>query len=116
MSASRRPVGGRASTTLSILKINSRRRYLIRSPVNGDVRGRFTWWLGMADGEFAGAGRRGAGERFPVNTNAAAATIASTIAELPAAITARRIERAGGFEDFKGSRLPPDASTKPCEG
>jgi len=45
-----------------------------------------------------GAGRVAAGEWFPVSTTATAARIASAIAELPAAITVRRVERA---EDFK---------------
>jgi hypothetical protein len=111
MSAICRPVGGLARTMLSILKISSRRRYLIRSPVNGEVSGRFTWWLGAGDGEFAGADRLGAGEWFPVSTTATAARIASAIAELAAAISVRRVGRAG---DFKGLRLPPQARTKPC--
>ncbi len=52
MSAFVSPVGGLACTTLSILKISSRRRYLMRSPVNGEVSGPFSVCVGViGDGD-----------------------------------------------------------------
>src|SRR6266700_6517298 len=51
MSALVSPVGGRACGTLSILKISSRRRYLVRSPVNGEVSGLLARCVGVGVGD-----------------------------------------------------------------
>src|SRR6266487_3053434 len=96
MSAFVSPVGGVAWTTLSILKISSRRRYLIRFPVNGERSGWCTCRLWVGVGEMTGFERGGgdAGAWWLVKTMARLAKAASAIAEPPAAISTRRVVRA----------------------
>src|ERR1022692_523503 len=106
MSAFVSPVGGRAWMTLSILKIRTRRRYLIRSPVNGEVSGGFTGWLGAGDGVMTGSARGGdgGGDLWLMSTKAVPARMSNAIAEPTAAISARRVTRT---PHHKGPRLPP---------
>src|SRR5215470_3592616 len=102
MSACMRPVGGRAWTTLSILKIRTRRRYLILSPVNGDVSGPFAWWAREDDGVTVDPEPLDAGELHAASATATAAVPAR--AGLRAAISTLRV---GRIENLKGPRLPP---------
>src|SRR5262249_53427731 len=101
MSACARPVGGRAWTTLSILKIRTLRRYLIRSPVNGDVSGPFAWWARVDDGVPVDPWPLDAGELHADSVTATAVRPAK--AGLTAAISALRV---GRIENLKGPRLP----------
>src|SRR5579859_378511 len=96
MSALVSPVGGRACGTLSILKISTRRRYLIRLPVNGEVSGPFAWCVG-ATGEGDGANlrsdRAGGCERWLISTKARPARRVNAIAAPTAAASARFVVR-----------------------
>src|SRR6266567_4942468 len=107
MSALVSPVGGRACTTLSILKIRTRRRYLIRSPVKGDLSGGFFEGLGAGEGAMTGSERGGddlGGDSRLMSTKAVPARMLNAIAVPTAAISARRDTRT---PHHKGPRLPP---------
>src|SRR6266567_3540891 len=99
MSALVSPVGGRACGTLSILKISSRRRYLIRSPVNGEVSGLLARCVGVGvgdgDGVTFGSDRADDGVLRLIRTKATPARRANAIAAPTAAISARLVLRTG---------------------
>src|SRR6266545_7692081 len=87
MSARVRPVGGRASTTLSILTASTGRSAFTRSPVNGDISGLAGLWTGTGTGEGVGVGEAialtGLGlfaqKAIPVTMTAMTATAANTV-------------------------------------
>src|SRR6266567_2564857 len=98
MSALVSPVGGRACGTLSILKISSRRKYLIRSPVNGDVSGPLARWVGDSDGDGVAFGSdRAGGDGLSrlVRIKPTPARRANAIAAPTAAINVRLVFRTG---------------------